>query len=118
MRVPVQMMIGGKKIRIDYPDVIPGDTPEEGDLSGDSQVLGGRIRISKTQNKSPEAVLHTIFHEALHMAIGITGHSEILVAKQEEALVYAIESMLAPLLILNPAAPVKYREIEFPWENE
>lgn len=117
MRAPVSVMIGGKKVRVEYPDTIPGDTEEEGDLSGDTNSMACRIRISKTQNKSPDAVLHTLIHEMLHMAIGITGHSEVLGAKREEAIVYALENMLAPLLVLNPAAPVKYREIDFPWEE-
>lgn len=117
MKVPVQITIGGKKIRIEYPDVIPGDTAEEGDLSGDTQVLVRRVRISKTQNKSPEDIISTLFHEILHVAIGLTGHSEVLKSGEEEALVYALENMLGGLFVFHPMAQIKYRDIEFPFED-
>lgn len=43
----------------------------------------------------------TLFHEMLHASLYISGTAKKLSAKQEEAMVLAIEELLAPLLRLR-----------------
>lgn len=113
MKVPVTVSVGGFKFRVEYPDAIPD---ESGDLSGNCTVSTLTIKISKTQNPTPEIVLRTLFHELVHAALGLTGHSEMLGEKHEEGITYALENMLAGLFVFSPNAAVTYREVDFPWE--
>lgn len=108
MRVPVQVMIGGKPVKIEYHDELPKG------ISGDVVCIDGLVRISKERNKDEKAVFTTLFHELTHMAFYVTGHSATWKDSQEEPLVYAIENMMAGLFVFAKDAPVKWREIEWP----
>lgn len=108
MRVPVQVMVGGKKVRIEYHDSLPKG------ISGDVVCMDGVVRISKERHKDERAVFTTLFHELTHFALHVTGHSAVWKDSQEEPLVYAIENMLADLFVFSSAAPVKWRDVEWP----
>lgn len=108
MRVPVQIMVGGKKVRIEYHDAL------EGGNSGELIIGEKLVRISKSRHADERAVFETLYHELTHFAFEVTGHSAEWTASQEEPLVYALENMLAGLFHFNPAAPIKYRDVEWP----
>ena len=117
MKVPVSVMIGGRKVRIEYPNEIPGDKPEE-PLSGEMVCGTGLIRIAKSQHKTERDVFSTAIHEMLHYTLELTGHSAAWTDAQEEPIVTALENMLAPLLAFNSTASIQYREISWPGEDE
>jgi hypothetical protein len=108
MKVPVQVMVGGKKLRIEYPELLP-----EGS-SGELVCGEALVRISKARHVDERAIFHTLFHEMLHFALEVTGHSAEWSDEKEEPLVYALENMLADLFLFNPRAPVKYRDVAWP----
>ncbi len=117
MRVPVRIPIGGRNVPVEYLEQVLDDdgvTPLTGATLGDPT----RIQISMTENRCPEAVKATLLHEMVHVAFELTGHHELLTENQEEALVVALESMLAPVLAFQSKAGIKYRELEFPFEDE
>lgn len=115
MKVPVSVKMGGLKVKIDYVDDLPDDDGSQ--LSGDANSLSRRIRINKSQHDAGEKLLATLLHELMHVALGLCGHSELLGDKKEEAIVGGLETMLAPLLVLNSSTAIKYKEIDFPWED-
>lgn len=107
MKVPVQIIVLGKKVRVEYVSELP-----EGN-SGEL-VCGERlIRISKSRHKTEREVFSTLYHELTHLAFELTGHSAEWTDAQEEPLTYALESALADILVLNPAAPIRWRHIDF-----
>ncbi len=108
MRVPVQITVGGKKVRIEYFESLP-----EGN-AGEVVCVDSRIKIAKDRHVDEKAVLSTIFHELTHFAFHVTGHSATWSDATEEPLVYALENMLSSLYVFSPDAPVKWREVEWP----
>ena len=115
MRVPVSIPIGGRNVRVEYLEQVfddDGITPLSGATVGDPVY----IQISMTENKSPDAIKATLYHEMCHVAFELTGHHELLTEQQEEAIVVALESMLSPVLAFQTKVGIKYREVEFPWE--
>ena len=115
MKVPTSLLIGGCRVTVSYVDDLPDDDGSQ--LSGDCNPLQRRIRINKLQHTSGDKLMATLFHELLHAALGLCGHSELLGGKKEEAIVYGLETMLAPLLLLNPSASIRWREIPMQWED-
>lgn len=111
MRVPVQVMVGGKAVKIEYPDTLP-----EGN-SGEVVCQDQVVKIAKDRHKDEKAVLATLFHELTHFALHVTGHSATWSDEKEEPLVYALENMLAPLFVICPSAPVKWKDLEWPEED-
>lgn len=111
MKVPVQVMVGGKKVRVEYVDALP-----DGD-SGRIVLEDRLISISKSCHANEAAVFTTLFHELTHYAFAITGHSAEWTDAHEEPLVYALENMLADLFVFSPNAPIKYRDVEWPDED-
>ena len=112
MRVPVQIMVGGQAIKIEYKEALKGDDGEA--LSGECLVGEPTIRLSKAKHANERAVFHTLFHELIHKALERTGHSVLWKDEQEEPLVYALENMLAELFVFSPEAPVKWKELDWP----
>ena len=115
MRAPVSIPIGGHRIRVQYVDELPAEDGTQD--SGESSALGKRIRVNKSQHNSDTEIMSTVLHEMTHIALGLGGHGELLGEKGEEAVVLCIESMLAPVLSLNPSAGIRWREIAMPWEE-
>lgn len=107
MKVPVQVMVGGKKVRIQYEEVL------ENNDSGQIETATGVIRIGKEQHADERAVFTTLFHELVHYAFAVTGHSAEWTNAQEEPLVYALENMLADLFTFHKGAAVRWREVEW-----
>lgn len=107
MKVPVQVTVGGKKVKIQYVDAL------EGNCSGELEVGSGLVRISKSRHEDEKAVFTTLFHELIHFAFEVTGHSAEWTDQQEEPLVYALENMLAELFWFRQGAAIKYKEVEW-----
>ncbi len=107
MKVPVQVMVGGKKVRIQYPDAL------ENGVSGEIEVGSALIRISKSRHADERAVFTTLFHELIHFAFEVTGHSAEWTDAQEEPLVYALENMLADLYAFNKDAAIRYKDLDW-----
>jgi hypothetical protein len=107
MKVPVQIMVGGRKIQIKYVESL------EGNHSGEMEVGGALIRISKARHPKIDDVFTTLFHELIHVAFDITGHSVEWPDKKEEPLVYALENMLAGLFSFRAGPHIKYKEIDW-----
>ncbi len=114
MKVPVQLEIGGYPIKIVYENELRDS--EGCEIAGQYASMSHVIQISKSRNNSAAKLFSTLFHEAQHVSLEICGHAEFLGEKKEEAVVYGIESMLAPLLIFNPkSTKIKWKKIDFPW---
>lgn len=107
MKVPVRIPVAGKLITIEYLLDLP-----EG-IAGDTSSGSCRIRISKSRNKTEREVFDTLFHELLHVALDITGHSVEWTAAKEEPIVYALENALASLFTFNKHAAIRWREIDW-----
>lgn len=114
MKVPVSIPLGGRKIRVIYKLSLKDDDGSR--LLGYTERGKGEIHIAKDHDDGP-SLWHTIYHELTHVVFDITGHSRTMTESQEESLVVALESMLGPLLIFGPNSGVRYREIEFPFEE-
>lgn len=95
IRRPKSVNVFGIKFTIEYP-------PDLRDTDGSAccGITDGpdhRIQICSTLNQTQEQVDSTLLHEICHAALYLTGHTEILGEKQEEALVLMFENALAPL---------------------
>lgn len=117
MKVPYKVLIGGYPVTIKYVDeLVDGDG---GSLAGETVALSHTVKISTTSysNSTPDRVKSTILHELMHVAMAICGHSELLGEKKEEAVVYGLEAMLAPLLTFDAKnKSIRWKEVDFPWE--
>jgi len=60
---------------------------------GETEGHARKIMINRNQPKN--LVLSTLFHEAIHAVLHVSGHTELLTHQQEEALVIALESAFA-----------------------
>lgn len=103
MRVPAEVMVGGRKLRVEYVDSLEGGY-------GDLKMSDGLIRIAMDQHDTEEEVFSTLFHELTHYALWLTGHSEAWSDPIEEAVVTALENMLAGLFVFSKVAPVKWKD--------
>lgn len=110
--------MGGKLIKIRYVEEL-----EDGDgvqISGDTEVTTLTVRINKDIGKatSEREVFATLYHELLHCALAISGHSAGWKAEQEEPIVYGIENMMASFLCFMPKVKgMRWREVKFPYES-
>ena len=112
MRVPISIPVGGRDVKIVYVSKL-----EEGDR-GAACLDTGRIFVSKSAPAAEREIFETIFHELIHVALHRTGHAEALDERQEEAIVYALEAMLAPLFVLGPVPGMRWRKVRFDFEEE
>lgn len=67
---------------------------DDGDY-GDYKDMNIRINSSLT---CPELIRSTLLHEVMHAVLDITGHSHRFRENDEEAIVYALENGIYPLL--------------------
>lgn len=111
MKVPVQVMVGGKKVKVEYLEELD-PAENRGEMVCYDQV----IRVSQALNRTERQIFSTLFHELIHFAFEVTGHSAEWDNAKEEPIVYALEGMLADLLVFSPDAKVKYRDV--PWPDE
>lgn len=117
MQAPVKFMVGGYPIKIDYKEQLVDDDNEH--YSGEMVKYKHQMNISKAAHtKNPRKLFSTIFHELIHTALEITGHSEGMKEEDEEKLVYAIENMLAPLLCFNPEGPIKFKDVDMEVDHD
>jgi Zn-dependent peptidase ImmA (M78 family) len=68
-------------------------------LHGDCNLDKNVIRIH--QNCTPEQARVTLFHEAVHAALAVSGHNEMLKENQEEALVRMMEHAFNSCIDIN-----------------
>lgn len=116
MRVPVRIPLLGKIAKIQYPDILTDESGQA--LNGETMPDSNLIRIAKQHHANDTDLFATLFHELLHLALHYSGHAEMFEAKQEEALVLALEMGMAPLLSLKPKLKgARFKEIEMPWEE-
>jgi hypothetical protein len=59
------------------------------------------IKVDLHKHTSQEQVTSTLFHEMIHAVLHVSGQSELLRGKQEEALVVALEHGLMPNITLT-----------------
>lgn len=111
MKVPVSIPIAGKRVRVAYVDYVEGNPYAE--VSADRLL----ITVSKTRNESPADVWRSILHELVHVALDFSGHCKWLSEAKEEAIVHAIETMLAPVLAFGSVKGMRWREVHFPFEE-
>lgn len=83
------LTILGKKVKISKVKMEAEDSGEYKDL---------QIKINNTLTCRDD-IRSTLLHEALHAVLDITGHSQRLSSDDEEAIVYAIENGLYPVLV-------------------
>jgi hypothetical protein len=116
MRVPVQVEVGGKKIRIRYLKTLPG--PAKDVTFGEFCPQRCEIKVNKSVHHNAAEVHHTVVHEIFHTVFKLSGLENIIPLAKEEAIVSALENMTAPLFIFNPNAKVTFREVRFPFEED
>lgn len=110
MKVPVSIVVAGRRIRIKYPDTLISD----GEASyADVDVANRLIRVSASDHNTGREVFETVFHELVHYGLRTSGLATILGKKLEEAVVEALEERLAPLFVFSPDASVTLKDIDF-----
>ena len=93
--LPSHIIILGQKFRIEVCDM---DENDYGETLGYERL----IKISKHQSK--ELVMHTLFHEAVHAALHVTGQTSLLSDNMEEAVVMAMEAAFAEAIDIDKLA--------------
>jgi hypothetical protein len=116
VKVPVAFPIGDRWIKVKYYMSLAGK--DEVDVYGETLVDDLLIKISKTANKNEQDIFDTLYHELKHVAFQMTGHAQTMKEEQEEALAYALQYTLARLFVFNPKAGIKFRAIDFPWDED
>lgn len=114
--VPVKAPIGGRQISIKYKEQIEPDK-DGGAVFADVDAMRRTINVSKAEHKTAREIFESIFHEMLHYSLRSSGLATIIGPKVEEAIVECLEERIAPLVCFHPDAGIKYREIEFPWDE-
>ncbi len=98
-RMPKSVSILGIPFTIDYTAEFKSD---DGDQPMGEMIASQRvIKVCSGKNSTKELIESTLFHEIIHAALYLSGHSESLKAKKEEAIVLALENALAPLFKRN-----------------
>lgn len=72
-----------------------------GDTYGETEGIERTIKVDLAKHHSQEQVASTLFHEVIHAVLHVSGQSELLKGKQEEALVVALEHGLSPIITLT-----------------
>ena len=98
-RRPKSVCVLGQDFSIEYkPKVVVGDNDE---CYGLTHVKDFTIQISSTENKTPEQMEATLLHEVIHAVLGVSGLTELIDDKTEEALVVSLENGLKELYKRN-----------------
>ncbi|MFW7382374.1 MAG: hypothetical protein ACOH5I_26490 [Oligoflexus sp.] len=84
--------IAGVDIKVVYKDKLKDD--DGNDVYGMSDGGEHTIHICKTKNNTPQKLRSTLFHEACHMCLYITGNSQSLSTAKEESIVLAFEHVM------------------------
>lgn len=116
MRVPVTVPVGGRRIKIRYLKSLPG--PDKDVTYGEFCCSTAEIRVNKAVHHTPQEVHQTVIHELFHAVFKMSGLENIIPVKQEEAIVSALENLLAPILVFAPEAKISYREVKFSFEDD
>ncbi len=103
-------------VRIRYLDEILDDDGKT-EIWGDSDTQKRLIRISTTMNRCFEEVLDTFRHEMKHYMLDLNGHSAWLGKDREEGIVLGLENDESGFFVIDPRAPIRWADIEFPWED-
>lgn len=112
--VPTKINVGGRVVTIQYlEEVISDGKPSFADVDTTAR----EIRISKSDHKTEREIFESTFHELCHYALRKSGLATVLGAKMEEAIVECLEERLAPLVAFTPTARIKYRDIDFDWDE-
>jgi hypothetical protein len=117
MLVPVKVPVLGYDIKIKYVKKTP-PTDSQGYVSR-AEYNGGdkSIEMFCEANKDAAEFLQTLYHELGHAMLDISGQSELLDDKAEEALCELIGHTFAPLVVFSPQAKTKFKEVKMPWEE-
>lgn len=84
-KYPKRIVIMGVEFTVSYPDRI-----DDGN-SGETVLNHRTIKISKAENGTHAMVMRTLWHEAFHALLHVSGYSEFLDNQREEALVVLLE---------------------------
>ena len=87
------IVIGGIRFKIKY---VKDLKEPDSHLHGDTDVQAKLIRINSSDSPAEQA--QTLFHEVMHVALHVTGHSENMTEQFEESIVLALDNMLWPIL--------------------
>ena len=93
-KLPSHTDVMGKRWKVRQVETIGKNEDDEDEL-GESDGSSFTITIAAKHHKSQAAVDSTLFHEEIHAVLFMTGQSELLDSKQEEALVVALENGLS-----------------------
>lgn len=93
---PDHIMIGGLPWTIEYKSKLVAMEDADNRLHGETDVDLRIIRICT--DYPPHIQLQTLWHECLHAALHVSGHSDILSPGHEESLVMALEHILYPII--------------------
>ncbi len=116
MRVPVMVPVGGRKIKIRYLKTLPG--PAKDVTFGEFCSSGAEIRVNKSAHTNTHEVHKTVVHELFHAVFKMSGLENIIKGNHEEAIVSAMENLLAPVFVFAPDSKIQYREVRFAFEDE
>lgn len=119
MRVPVQVTMGGRAVKISYVSQLLEDdgVPYAGEAAPFTDPP--EIRISTTYPKDAAMVFKVWLHEATHIALGLLGLSATWTREREEPFAHGMELLLGDLLCLRPDAKgVRWREVAFAFEEQ
>jgi hypothetical protein len=89
-----KLVIAGHTIKVKYINALKDD--DRLDLHGDFNSDTRCIRICLDQSPAEQA--QTLFHEAIHAAMHLSGQAALLKPEHEEGIVVALENALWPVL--------------------
>jgi len=95
---PTSVMILGTKFRIEYPEIIQDESEQVcGSMTGDERL----IKISLKENPTELQLHSSLVHEIVHACLYVSGLSQVLDDKLEEAVVVALEHGIGPIFRRN-----------------
>lgn len=102
--LPASLVILGMRFRVKY---YPGPVDDlKEDEFGDTDGANRLIRINLKRHNSETEIFATLFHEACHAALYVSGQTSGL-GKREEAIIMALEHALFPLIQQRKIRPGK-----------
>lgn len=100
MKLPTQVTIMGKKIKIKYVDELPDDVHG---LYHESTDL---IEIKWDE---PDFMVRVLFHEMMHATLAIAGINQMLQLKLEESICAAFENLTSVLKLDPKSKAIKWQ---------